>query len=150
MSYLSRLLCVALPLAVAHSCFAGDAATDTATREKLAGVWVGQVDQGATGHTITITKELISGTKDEKRDLGKGNYTLNLATQPWQMDATTINKDGSEGAVWHGNFKLEGDSLTWCVSKAARPTKFETSAGQFMLVLKRQAAGQAKAAEAKP
>jgi uncharacterized protein (TIGR03067 family) len=144
------LFWVALSLAAAPASYAGDAATEASTREKLAGVWDGQVDKGATGHTITITKDLISGTKDQTRDLGKGSYTLNLANQPWQMDATTINKDGSEGAVWLGTFKLEGDSLIWCVSKAARPTKFETSAGQFMLVLKRQSGEQANAAPAKP
>lgn len=43
------------------------------------------------------------------------------------------------GVVMHGVYKLDGDTLTWCYSSAARPTKFAADAATAttLLVLKR-------------
>lgn len=136
------LIAASLPLAAGQPAPAADPA-DAATRQKLAGVWVGRVDNGATGHTLTFTTDSIAGTKDGTRDLGQGSYRLDLTSLPWHMDATEIKADGTPGATWLGTFRLEGDALTWCVSKAARPTQFDTGNGQFMLVLQRQPPSQA-------
>ena len=125
-------------LFVAMAQLAVAADDDAEARKQLAGVWKGRVHEGATGHEITFTADVVSGTKDGERDLGKGSYKVDLTTQPWTMNATEIKADGKKGRDWLGSFKLEGDSLTWCVSTKARPTTFKTGDGQFMLVLKRQ------------
>ncbi len=116
-------------------------------RKQLLGVWKGRVQDGATGHQITFTNELITGVKDGTRDLGKGSYTLDLANKPWRMDATEVKDDGKKGRQYFGIYKLEGDSLTWCVGTKETPTTFETGNGQFMLVLKRLAMPDKKAAK---
>ena len=48
---------------------------------------------------------------------------------------------GSEkGETYLGIYKIEGDTLKWCVAVpgSERPSEFATSGSDFLLVLKRQ------------
>ncbi len=126
-------------LAAAQFAVAADDEGDAKARKQLVGVWKGQVKDGAKGHVITFKKDLISGKKGEKSDLGAGSFKLNLKTKPWQMDAT-YTKGRSKGKKVLGIYSIEKDgTLKWCVSTGGkpRPTKFETGGGQFCLILKK-------------
>ncbi|MBM4000801.1 MAG: TIGR03067 domain-containing protein [Planctomycetes bacterium] len=131
---------IALAVLVVLSAVSFVSADDAEARKQLTGVWKGRVDNGATGHEITFTADLISGVKDGKRDLGKGAYKIDQSAMPWRMDATEVKEGGAKGQVWKGIYKIDGDSLTWCVGTKDTPSKFETGNGQFMLVLKREPA----------
>jgi uncharacterized protein (TIGR03067 family) len=125
----------AVAIAVAQFAVAADHAEG---RKDLSGSWKGAVENGATGHELTFTAELISATKDGKQDLGAGTFTVDQSTKPWSMDAVRT-KGGKEGQLNLGIYSLEGDTLKWCVDPAGkeRPTKFATEGGNFLLVLKR-------------
>ncbi len=110
---------------------------DAQTRKSLVGVWKGRVLDGATGHQLTFTTKTISGLKDGSRELGKGTFKLDLTKKPWTMNAVEI-KDGKEGRNWFGIVVLEKNTLKWCVSTKAQPTKFATGSGNFSLLLTRQ------------
>ena len=131
-----RLMIVVLAIAVGHEAVA---AGDAEARKELAGTWKGRVDEGATGHVLTITTSHITATRDGKQDLGAGTIKLDLATKPWRMDATRT-KGSPRGRTYMGIYSLEGDTLKWCVSLPGgkRPRDFATRDGQFLLILKRQ------------
>jgi uncharacterized protein (TIGR03067 family) len=135
-----RFVILFCAIAAPHLAFAAE--DDAAVRKNLAGVWKGQVQDGATGHQITFTTDTVSGLKDGARDLGKGMFKVDLKTKPWTMDAVEIKTGGRKGRNWFGIFSLEADALKWCVSTNKRPTEFATGDGNFCLVLKRtKAAG---------
>ena len=119
--------------------FAFAADQDAEARKGLIGTWEGRVDEGATGHRLTFTADLVKGTKDRKRDLGEGTFQLDLTKKPARMDATGT-KGSPKGKTYLGIFALEGDTLKWCVSLpgSERPTEFATKDSQFLLILKRQ------------
>jgi uncharacterized protein (TIGR03067 family) len=128
---------LALAIAVAQCAVAAESEADA--RKELVGVWKGRVDEGATGHVLTITSAIIKGTKDGKQNLGTGKFKLDLTTKPWCMDATGT-KGPQKGRTYLGIYSLEGDTLKWCVGLPGgdRPTEFTTKDGQFLLILKRQ------------
>jgi len=130
---------VTLIFVIAVAQFAVAADEDAEARKKLVGTWKGRVDEGATGHKLVITADLIKGTKDEKRDLGEGTFKLDLTKKPWRMDAAH-SKGRRKGQTYLGIYLLDGDTLKWCVSTPGneRPTEFATKGSQFMLVMKRQ------------
>jgi uncharacterized protein (TIGR03067 family) len=132
-----KLITVVCVLTVAQFAVAAD--DDAEARKKLVGVWKGRVKQGATGHEITFTLNLIKSRKDKKRDLGEGTFKLDLTKKPWRMDATRT-KGGRKGRVFLGIYALDGDTLQWCVrtSGTTRPTEFTTGNGNYCLILKRQ------------
>jgi len=132
-----KLVTFVLFIAVAQFAVAAD--EDAAARKKLVGIWKGRVDNGATGHKLTITTDRVKATQNERRDLGVGTFKLDLTKKPWKMDGTRA--DGRrKGEIYLGIYSLEGDTLKWCVSTPGnkRPTEFVTKGSQFMLVLKRQ------------
>jgi uncharacterized protein (TIGR03067 family) len=127
------------------SAFAED--NDAAARKALAGVWRGfavegkgeKPDQGPVKLELTISDKGIKGIEfkgDDPIDHGEGAFTLDLATNPQQLDGTKTNERGRKDA-WLGIYQLEKDKLYWCVAKRERPEKFETVKGQFLLILKR-------------
>ena len=59
-------------LVVAAAQMASAAEDAAEARKSLAGIWAGGVEDGATGHKLTITAETISGKRDEKQFLGEG------------------------------------------------------------------------------
>jgi uncharacterized protein (TIGR03067 family) len=132
-----RLLILAFAIATAQWAVAAEG--DAEARKKLAGTWEGRVDEGATGHVLTITTSRITGTKDGKQDLGAGKFKMDLTTKPWRMDATGT-KGSQKGRTYLGIYSLEGDTLKWCVGMPGgkRPTELATKDGQFLLILKRQ------------
>ena len=117
------------------------AADDNAeARKKLVGTWKGGVEDGAQGHVLTITPDLVScitikGDKESK--IGGGTVKLDLSKKPWRMDATGT-QGGQKGRSWFGIYSLEGDTLKYCVNSKQAPTEFNTGDGNFCLVLKRQ------------
>jgi uncharacterized protein (TIGR03067 family) len=131
-----RLLILAFAIAAAQLAVAAEG--DAEARKKLAGTWKGRVDDGATGHVLTITTSGIRGTKDGKQDLGAGSFKLDLTTKPWRMDATRT-KGPQKGRTYLGIYSLDGDTFKWCVSMpgSERPTELGTKDGQFLLILKR-------------
>ena len=113
------------------------------SRQELLGVWKGGVEDGAQGHVLTITDDLVSCVRDasgKKTDIGGGTVKLNLSKKPWRMDAAGT-KGGQRGRSYFGIYSLEGDTLKWCVNSKKAPTEFKTGNGNFCLVLKRQATG---------
>lgn len=132
-----KLVTFVLFIAVTQSAVAAD--EDAAARKELVGTWKGRVDNGATGHQLTIIADLIKGSQGERRQLGEGTFKLDLTKKPWIMDGTRT--DGRrKGEIYLGIYSLDGDTLKWCVSTPGnkRPTEFVTKGSQFMLVLKRQ------------
>jgi uncharacterized protein (TIGR03067 family) len=111
---------------------------ESEARKGLQGTWVGRVEDGATGHKLTIQQDRITGVKDEKQSLGEGRFQLDLKSRPWKLDATGT-KGPQRGRKYLGICVLEGDTLKWCVSTPGneRPTELATKDGQFLLVLKR-------------
>jgi uncharacterized protein (TIGR03067 family) len=125
---------------------------DAKAREALSGNWKGfavegrgdRPDHGPVKLDLTISAKTIRGVeiKDGERiDHGEGEYTLGLKSDPKHLDATRTNERGRVDA-WVGIYKVEGDKLYWCVARKTRPTTFETVKGQFLLILKRDKAGQ--------
>lgn len=151
---LSVLLGLSIPF-TAVAAPAGDqptnSADETAERAKLAGVWRGftvegkgeNPDRGPVKLELTITERTMRGIQirdSERIDHGQGEYTLDLAADPSRLDAATTVGRGRKRA-YLGIYKLEGDTLRWCVSpQKVRPQTFETRKGQFLLILKRDQA----------
>jgi uncharacterized protein (TIGR03067 family) len=115
------------------------AESDAEARKNLTGKWEGRVDEGATGHQLTINAERIVAKRDGKQDLGEGTFQLDLTTQPFRFDALRT-KGPQKGKKYLGIYRLEGDTLKWCVSTPGndRPTEFATKDNHFLLILKRQ------------
>ena len=78
----------------------------------------------------------------DDRGMATVEYALvTVAAAARTIDATRTSMPG-KGQTYAGIYELDGDSWRWCVSprKGERPTEFVTRKGQFLLVLKRQAA----------
>lgn len=132
-----RLLILVLAIA-AGSCATAAERQDSGGKD-LKGVWKGGVDEGATGHVLTIAGAAIKGTLNGKQNLGAGTFKLDSSAKPWHMDATGT-KGPQKGKAYLGIYSLENDTLKWCVSLPGhdRPTEFATKSGQFLLILNRQ------------
>ncbi len=118
-------------------------------RAKIQGVWSGYVVEGRGERPdrgpvrlseINIKADRITG-KDGNKDLGEGSYTGDVRTNPRQMDTTGLSGE-QKGKTYLGIYSLDGDTLKWCTANPGkpRPTEFisRPSAGQFLMVLKRQ------------
>jgi uncharacterized protein (TIGR03067 family) len=123
---------------------------DAAARKNLVGTWRGfavdgkgeKPDQGPVKLELTISAEKIKGIEfkgENPIDHGEGTFTLDLAADPRQLDGTKTNERGRK-ETWLGIYKLDGDTLHWCVGRRERPESFETVKGQFLLILKREKA----------
>lgn len=134
------LFAISIPLAAQE---AGQAA-----REKLVGVWNGYVvegkgenpNKGPVKLELTISKDLIrakqfKGGKDF--DLGEGTYEILLSKSPNHLDGNKKLGNGNRKQTWVGIYRLDGDTLKWCVGRKERPLEFETKRGVFLLILKR-------------
>ncbi len=152
-----RILVCVFIISTAQFAVAADVDTDTKkqgaeVRMKLAGVWKGGVENGAQGHVLTITDDLVTCARyanGEKSDIGGGKFTLDLSKKPWRMDATgTLGR--FKGRPYFGISSLEGDTFKWCVNSKEVPTEFKTGNGNFCLVLKRQDKGTTPPTTTKP
>jgi len=123
-------------------------ADEAAERARFVGVWKGYTvegrgenpDRGPVKLEITITDKTMHGIEvksDGNVDHGVGEYTLDLSADPPHLDAAKTSERGRRQA-YVGIYRLEGDTLKWCVSpQKVRPETFETKKGQFLLILKR-------------
>ena len=120
---------------------------EAAEHKKLVGTWHGYAvegrgenpDRGPVKLVLTITMDRITGLKDGKQDVGEGAHKLDLTKQPKRLDATRTRKPGT-GRTHLGIYKLDGDTLNWCVANWNKPlpTDFVTRKGQYLLILKRK------------
>lgn len=150
---LARLVLPALLVAVpANAADAPPKPDEAALRKKLVGVWKGftvngkgeNPNAGPVKLELTITETTIHGleikTGGDNVDHGKGEFTFDLTQNPQQLDASQTNERGRKRA-YVGIYTLDGDTLKWCVSpQKTRPSTFETSKGQFLLILRREQA----------
>ncbi len=160
----SRILALACLVATAApEVFAQEADNPTTApneapeRAQLSGVWRGfavegkgeKPDQGPVKLQLTFSEKTIQGTEfkgDQTIDHGQGEYTLDLATDPRWLDGAKTLMSGRKD-VWLGIYKLDGNTLHWCVAKRQRPTTFETVKGQFLMILKRDPNQRAKSTD---
>lgn len=125
-------------------------ADDADARKAMVGTWRGfavegkgeRPDRGPVKLELTITEKSIKGIQikpDGNIDHGEGEFTFDLGADPKVLDATKTSD--RRKASYVGIYLLEGDTLKWCVSpQKTRPRTFETSKGQFLLILKRDPA----------
>lgn len=147
-----RLLGLGICLWITGACLAEAPKDDAEARKQLCGVWRGfavegkgeRPDRGPVKLELTITEKSIKGIQikpDGNIDHGEGEFTFDLAADPRSFDATKTSD--RRKASYLGIYTLEGDTLKWCVSpQKTRPKTFETSKGQFLLILKRDPAGK--------
>ncbi len=146
------LFAAALLVSVASrvSAPSGAGAPDNAERQKLCGLWKGYTvegkgenpDTGPVKIELTITEKTIHGIQiqgDKRVDQGVGEYMLNPGASPHGLDASKTNERGRKES-YIGIYSIEGDTLKWCVGRKDRPTSFESTKGQFLLILKRDKA----------
>jgi uncharacterized protein (TIGR03067 family) len=117
-------------------------------RKALVGEWKGfavegkgeQPDRGAVKLELVIDERSVHGVQvrdGERMDHGRWELTFDLKASPRWLDAVRTNERGRK-ETWLGIYRLEGDTLYWCVGRRVRPTAFETVQGRFLLILKRQ------------
>lgn len=121
---------------------------ESAERARFVGVWQGfavhgrgeRPNEGPVQLELTITEQTIRGIQirgSDRMDHGQGEYVLRLGADPKHLDAAKTAERGRTQA-YVGIYRLEGDTLYWCVSpQKQRPKTFETQKGQFLLILHR-------------
>jgi uncharacterized protein (TIGR03067 family) len=141
-------LLIAAALTGAGHIFAAEK-DEAAARKALVGVWKGfavegegeNPDRGAVKLTLTISEKSIKGIEHKGEgiiDHGEGTHTLDLTQDPAHLDSSKTSERGRKES-YLGIYKLEGDTLKWCVSRQKqRPAAFATRDRGFLLVLKRQ------------
>ena len=90
------------------------------------------------GRTLTFVAAGAFVAEQDGEYQGSGTYKCDPTADPGEVD---MAEDGMEGP-YRGIWKLEGDTLTLCVSgdaKAGRPTAFAAPAGseRILVTLKR-------------
>jgi RNA polymerase sigma factor (sigma-70 family) len=79
----------------------------------------------------SIDRDTITDSDEERFASKTFRYTLDLSKNPKALDLTVLN----DGLTLYGIYRLEGDSLTVCLSAGERPKDFEARPGQFRLLL---------------
>jgi uncharacterized protein (TIGR03067 family) len=121
-----------------------------AEMKKLEGTWEGYAvegqgenpDRGPVHLRLTFTGAKIKAfdlAKDGK-DMGSGTCTLDPSKQLKEIDATGIVLPGRRERTYPGIYKVDGDTLKWCVDnrRKGRPKEFRTANGKYLLILKRK------------
>jgi uncharacterized protein (TIGR03067 family) len=117
-------------------------------RAQLVGVWNGyavegkgdNLNQGPVKLELKISPELIQAKQfkgEEVLDLGEGTFEIVHDKSPHHLDGNKKLANPKRKEVWLGIYRLEGDTLYWCVGRRTRPAEFETKEGAFLLILKR-------------
>lgn len=116
----------------------------------LQGVWIGERftegngKDGARGEKVEFLFKsgVLAGRKGNGSLIGEASYVLGEGGKA--LDASGAS-GGYRGKVYTGLFKLEGDTLLWCVNGTAgkdraRPTSFIADPGKahYLIVLKRK------------
>jgi uncharacterized protein (TIGR03067 family) len=153
-----KLQYLALMVGFASTAICGSAGDPQAPqeRQKLAGTWKGFVvegrgespDRGPVKLELKVTEQAMAGHEFKGTNLvdhGHGEYTIDTSQSPWVLDAWQTNELGRK-QNFIGIYKLEADTLQWCVSpRKVRPTEFRSGDGSFLLILKRQKAVESSA-----
>lgn len=118
------------------------------TAKDLEGTWVGlrftegRGDDPSKGVPVEFTFKgnFLAGRKENGSLIGEATFAIDGRN----LDATGAT-GGYRGKSYQGIFKLEGDTLTWCVSgvagrNAKRPRDFVADPGvsQYLIVLRRK------------
>lgn len=159
MHYRSMKLTAAACLATIAAVSAGQEAVKdslAADLKALQGTWRGWVVEGkgerpneGLVHLEVIVKNdtMVAQRLDRTKDtgLGEGTFKLKATENKKTIDATRTSAPG-KGQLNVGIYELEGDTLKWCTGapNKERPEGFVTKRGQFLLILKRQAAAPGK------
>jgi uncharacterized protein (TIGR03067 family) len=79
------------------------------------------------------------GTQRAPQGLGDGEFTIAGSGDSGTLDAVATTGQHA-GREYLGIFRLEGDTLHWCVNNrnGARPTEHETGRGNYYMILRRQ------------
>jgi uncharacterized protein (TIGR03067 family) len=138
----------ALLAAAAALARASQGETPPISAKDLEGTWTGmrftegRGDDPSKGAKVEFTfkGELLAGRKESGSLIGEATFTIDGRN----LDATGTT-GGYRGKTYLGIFKLEGDTLTWCVSgvagrNARRPRDFAADPGtsQYLIVLRRR------------
>jgi uncharacterized protein (TIGR03067 family) len=115
----------------------------------IVGVWIGEkavrdgkdrpVPEG--GIVFTFAADGKLNVKEGNREPKEGaTYKLDAKKSPGEIDI--IPPEGKDEPTIQGIFKIEGETLTICISgpsAAGRPTKFESAEGSqtMLMILKR-------------
>lgn len=127
------------------------AATSGPLQARLAGAWRGWVVDGRgenpdSGHmqmelrvegNRMFGREI--GTQRAPQGLGDGEFTIAGSGDSGTLDAVATTGQHA-GREYPGIFRLEGDTLRWCVNNrnGSRPSEYETGRGNYYLILRRQ------------
>jgi len=128
--------------------YAGDDSTVAAEKKKLEGSWVGGIKYDGTDTFYIKIDELVikdgnitaKDPPNKSRQFGTGTFTLNPSASPKTLDATGTSGKYA-GKTYLGIYKLDGDTLEWCVAPPGkeRPKEFFTQCPkQDNLIFKRQ------------
>lgn len=101
-------------------------------------VWRGNIE-GRGRIELTVNGNTIIGreTGGGDRGLGAGTFTMTGDGKTGNMDAVYTEGDRA-GQVCLGIYKLDGDTLLWCVNnRGGRPQSFSSGGGNWLLTLTR-------------
>lgn len=117
---------------------------------KLVGTWEGYAVEGAGERpdrgpfhlriTITETKMSAIDLGNGNKDMGSGTFRLDPSQPLKELDATGVVFPMKKERTYRGIYRLDGDTLKWCVDNRQkdRPAEFRTTGGNYLLVLKRK------------
>lgn len=125
--------------------------SDRALQSRLAGTWRGWVVDGRgenpeTGHMqmeLRVENQRMFGrelgTQRAPQGLGDGEFTVAGTAEAGTLDAVATTGQHA-GREYPGIFRLEGDTLHWCVNnrQGSRPSEYETGRGNYYMILRRQ------------
>lgn len=134
-------LCIIVPLGAQESA--------QSLREKLVGVWAGYAvegkgenpDRGPVKLELTVSSDLMKARQFKGKeivDLGEGTFEIQPDKSPAHLDGNKKLDNPNRKEIWLGIYRIEGETLKWCVGRKVRPTEFETKQGAFLLILKRK------------
>lgn len=127
---------------------AGQSMEPPVSAKDLEGAWVGMRYTEGRGEDpskgakveFTFKGDLLAGRKESGSLIGEATFRI----EGRHLDATGTT-GGYRGKTYLGIFKLEGDTLTWCVSgvagrNAKRPRDFAADPGvsQYLIILRRR------------
>ncbi len=139
---MSRFLCTAsrswLGAVVLLALWASAASGLAEEPDLLDGTWrIASLELGSIDVPELVGAELTlhGGKKELKLPSGqveKGTYELDPEQSPSHIDSTTAGQQGTQ----RGIFRLEGDRLAFCLSRAGnRPTEFSTAGNSDLMLI---------------
>jgi len=85
------------------------------------------------GMTFTLTGDGKCMVKEGKNEPDEMSYSMDPKKDPGHLD---LREPGMQGELMKGIYKLDGDTLTLCLSmKGDRPTAFASPAGSMVILV---------------